>query len=252
MANNLFRIISESNFKTLLKNNYDNLTVALFIDNTINIGYIKSQSSLAKKYPLLKFIIINRDKFTPSTSAIFNNIDKLPSFVIYYRRQCVRIVTEKFITLPNIVDGLLNEIELVKAKLNKKEPNKNSMLDDEIKILSDENKDNKVERVIYSEEHKRKLVLLKKLHDLKKQGYTILSEYTIESNYDDMLWEYYLHTKPNEIKISPNVETDIDEYDNNDFLLDSDYQDKALDSAINERIEIIERLKEEINKITSN
>jgi hypothetical protein len=166
--NNIFRTLNEGTFKNVLKKHYEDLIIALFTTSNISPRYIESIVSLSKKFPSHIFIYVNRDTFESNKSPIFNNITKYPSFLMYYRKHCVKIVSENFIELPNIINNITEQIEEAKGL--------------------------KVAKVEEDVKYKEKVIMLKKLYDLGKQGCYITQEYTMDSDLDDIIWEYNLHT----------------------------------------------------------
>jgi len=67
----------------------------------------------------------------------------------------------------------------------------------------------------------KKASLLKKLFDLTKSGVKLTNSYDLDSEYDEMLWEYNLQTNPHSIKVNQEyVPTEVDIINNNNNELE--------------------------------
>lgn len=177
--NNLYKVFTEDSFKTIMKKYSDKVVITLF-NKQVNSPLINFLITLSKMYTSCIFIYVNTNTFVDKD--FLNMVNVLPSFVFLYKNKRVLNIESEFETVGDSITALIDQINTAKKNIeNKKKENK--------------------ETNIYSEDQKIKLAMLKKLHDLKKQGYDMLGTYTIDSDYEDMLWEYNIHTNPQSIVV---------------------------------------------------
>lgn len=220
---NIFKVLTESSFKSILKKYPDNIIITLFTKQGVSNDYTQLLFALSKKYQTHIFVYLNESVF--QDKSFLSIVEKYPTFVFFYRNKRVLNIDSNFNNVHKSIDTLYDQINNAKKQLELKS-----------KEIKEEPK------CSYSDEYKNKLALLKKLYDLKKQGYTLLSTYTIDSEYDDMIWEYNVHTNPKNI-IVEGATIDNDYNYNYNYIT---YDDLAEEEVVEE---VVEDKEEKINKL---
>ena len=177
MSNNIFKVISEAHVDNILKLNSSSIVIIMFSTATCPpCKRIKPKFiSLAKENSDCFFIYIDINDYKTDDMKYTKNVTCVPKFKFYY-------------DMAHIADVEGESIEDVCNTLK--------MLQNTIK--------EKKEQVInnnYDKYFLQKADLLKKLMFLHKQGAPLTKGYNMDSDFDEMLWEYNLHTNPQNIII---------------------------------------------------
>lgn len=196
---NIFKIISYPDLEHIFDDNNNKLIVIMFsgkkCDHCVTMRPVFLNAS--KKYTDTVFIYIDKGEFKDTVNFLAP-ITTIPRFSFYFNKHELAVVEG---ANPSM---FINVIEDILYKLANPPP-----------IIAPTVATTPVApvgaAVVHSppqlsndDLHHDKLIMLKKLYDLTKLGKKLSSTYTIDSDINDMIWEYEIHTNLSNIKVGDN------------------------------------------------
>lgn len=199
-VNNIFRVVSEQNFTSILSNHSTKLCVLMLSATTCPPcqKYKGRFIQLSKQYPDCIFIYIDFNNYDPGENKYFQKFPYTPTFVYYFNNTYLAHVEgAKDDTIVNMLTVLLNKINEQK-QLKAKELHDNKIQQAQnVQINNTDTYTLERLREIHNESIlQKKIDGLNKLSQLNKSGVVLTKHFSIESSYDDILLELRLHTDP--------------------------------------------------------
>ncbi|ARF10569.1 hypothetical protein Hokovirus_2_96 [Hokovirus HKV1] len=172
MTNNIFKIKDQYQLDKIIKKHNDTLIIVVYCsrDCKLSRNIIDPFINLSKKYTKYYFIFAN--VYVCDTETEYFTIESTPHFILYYNELPISQIIGSYV---NLVEKNINLLE----KFINKSTRPLGKLSGHI--------NNDATKIKY----------LKLLFDLTKTGVILSNNYNLESDLDDMIWEYNIHTQPN-------------------------------------------------------
>jgi hypothetical protein len=146
------------------------------------------------------FVYIDTNKYTDTSRRFM--IKNVPKFIYFFGKlQIADVVganeTQVVATLQNIKDKIKLKKEQYMANLVAAQQQPQQAAQQQQSQQPQQQLPQQSDTLFH-----KKAVLLKKLFDLTKTGTKLTKSYNLESDYDEMLWEYNLQTNPASIQVN--------------------------------------------------
>ncbi len=178
---NLYQVVNSSDLEEILTDHCDKL---------VNIMFASKQCppcrefkprfvNISKKYQDDMFIYVDINNFDDIQKRFLKEITRVPVLYIYYDNKPI-VVFEALIEeeVVEVLNEIHNKIASARTEAEKEMKNEEEELNTDPKIL-----------------------MLKKLFELKKKGVKLTKCYNMESDLEEMEFEYNIHTNPTNVAI---------------------------------------------------
>ena len=173
MTNNLFQVLSASDVTEILNEHTESLIIIMFSSKTcspcklIKPTFVQSSRDNSDCY----FLYVDISKFEDKNVTFTNDIQGTPKFSYYFNNQEIAYILggDKNVFI-NTLQDLKNKIEAKKR---------------EILLYESENKQKEL----------MKTEMLQNLNNLAQNGVKLSKNYNINSDYNEMKWEYEYHLR---------------------------------------------------------
>jgi len=194
---NVFRIDSKLKLTKTINKKKDILIILIYIRPSIDNNIYGPIIDLAKKYPKYYYMFIDVDNFDDLSNDYYL-VQYTPMYVVYYN--CIPISQYTGLDFDLIKKNLdfwtVKIIDQSSMSSNKSLHNEfgdtlSTCKSKQIKTISPSADTNTIEKASY----------LKKLFLLTKQGIQLTNSYNMDSDLDEIIWEYNLHTNPDKLTV---------------------------------------------------
>lgn len=195
MEQNIYRVINESQIDEILEDNKQKLVVLMYSAKTCGPCKLFKPKfvALANQHKDVLFIYIDRLQFTIGANKYFKKYESTPTFLYYFGNQELAYVVGVHET------SIVSTIFTIKQKI---EERRQEMMQRE-KLLEEQQR-HETQKIQLQEKPMnpsqelmaKKMDMLNRLRDFQQQGAKLTKNYTLESSYDDMVYEYQFHTDP--------------------------------------------------------
>lgn len=185
-TNNIFQVLSDSDVEEIFNENTQSLIILMF--SSKNCGPCMDVKptfiNLAKEHKDCIFLYIDIHNFKDEGGQIMKNVEATPKFSYYFNKQEIAYIlgAEKSVLLKTVQD-LKDKIEAKKREI-----------------------------LAYEQENRQKELmkkdLLQKLYELSQQGVRLSQQYNMNSDLNEMKWEYEYHLRMLKNGNGPNTSTE--------------------------------------------
>ncbi len=183
MAQNIFQVVNETHLDNIMHDNMQKLIVVMYSSSMCKPCkmYKPKFVTLSKTNPNVLFIYIDVTKYDASENKYFKECESFPTFLYYFSNTLVAYVKG--------VDE--NGIITTMASINQKiEAKKNQLLLEKQELEKQKFKNPDTELM------QKKIFLFNKLTELHNKGVKLTGAYSIDSDYEDLLFEYRYQVDP--------------------------------------------------------
>lgn len=177
MANNIFQVINENHLSEILENNVKTLTVVMMSSKECPPckAFKPRFVAFSKEHQDCLFVYIDILNYKNLTNKYTTDLKSTPTFYFYFNETRLAVITGAHDqTINNTILTIKEKIEQNKKEFQQKDAQLSKQKQTEIQQVQIEDK---------------KLELLKKLKEMN-----LGQQFTLESDYDEMLFEYKFNT----------------------------------------------------------
>ncbi len=188
MTNNIYRVRYCPDLDEILRDHAQKLVVVMFSSKSCGpcINFKPKFIQHAKQNPNCFFVYIDVNDFEDKNGKYIGKVRGTPKFVYFFNSQEVGdVLGAKEVTFLETLNFFKDKIEERKREIMQRDISAKQQELFERQMLE-----------------KRKIDMLNKLYDLTSKGVKLTQSYNIDSDLQQMIWEYQLHTNPhNQLKL---------------------------------------------------
>lgn len=183
MAQNIFQVINETHLDNIMHDNMQKLILVMYSSAMCKPCkmYKPKFVNLSKTNPNVLFIYIDVSKYDAIENKYFKECESYPTFLYYFSNTLVAYV--KGTDETGIITTMTNINQKIEAK-------KNQLLLEKQELEKQKFKNPDTELM------QKKIFLFNKLTELHNKGVKLTGAYSIDSDYEDLLFEYRYQVDP--------------------------------------------------------
>lgn len=189
---NVFGVNAKWKLNRMINKNKSTLVIIIYIapNDEASMNAITPIKELSKKYPNYYFMFVDVKNFDDLNTDYYD-VQYVPLYIVYYNG----IPVSQYIGLN--FDLIKKNLELLTNTLINKSctPSTQSLQESEESLhskgSSNEGYDDNIEKATY----------MRKLFMLTKQGVQLTNSYSMDSDLDEIIWEYNLHVNPHKLRV---------------------------------------------------
>jgi len=198
MAQNIFQVVNETHLDHIMKDNMQKLILIMFSSEMCKPCKVFKPKfvNMAKTNKNVLFIYIDNMNYTGTENKYFKECTVTPTFLYYFSNTVVAYI--RGIDENALIENLLNIEKKIEAR--KKQLSLSSLSSVPLSSPLPVEKQIEVEKPKFTnpdtELMQKKIFLFNKLTELYNSGVKLTGAYTIDSDYDDLLFEYRYQVDP--------------------------------------------------------
>ena len=220
MNQNIFQVVSEDHIDEIFDQNRQNLIVIMLSSkNCPPCKEFKPKFiSLSKQYKDIFFVYIDRTNYKLTQGRYFQEFEFTPTFVFYFNKNKIADIVgvhepafmKLMLEIKQKIDFAREQMQEEEKKLEKQKMDAIQKLD--LNLGQNEKESNppskestNISAMDLPDSHliKKKMDILNKLRELMNNGYKLSKNYNLESDYNEMLFEFQYLTQNSQMHNIP-------------------------------------------------